>query len=494
MDISLNTGIRSYPVTVSAPAIFDTSTVYATSAMKTLDIDLTSVDNISEGQNTFTVNLSTQVGVHTVESSFDVNVLASRHALLIPDRGVSFIKFPTQSRLSAELDILDSYNLKETQWTATTSASWLTITPSGSTSDKLRIEANVDGLDLRTLHQAEVFVTADDNTIANSESIKVTLWVDENDPISKSTITGEYHNIAADPVKPYVYISDGLNDSAEISIYNTHSLDYIAGLEIGGTHRFGDIKVSEDGRWLYSGFDGNSIAIFNLKTHSLHSVWVGHDGLADMFELAEPSGKAIILAPGGNVYDAQTGKRYTVRGDGHWNSYEAWYQSDDHIAVSLLANRFCASESGLSPYTLHCYEFNYNSYLDDVKVELVGTAPHGTGSFISSLAVNHDGSIVYPVGGSLVGLEINSMSVVSRFASDGYTAGVALSENNRIHLSTANYYGPKDLYIYNIDGSEHFSGDASGDYNTIYSEIDVSGDGYQTFVTDGKELIIMNTN
>lgn len=493
LNISLSTGTRIYPIDVTLPAIFGTNTVYASDTPKSQDIRLTSFDTISEGENNFTVDVSTQVGLHTIRDSFEITVLASRHALMIPDRGVALTQFPSQRRLSAEIDILDSYQLTDTLWTATSNVDWLTVTASGTTSDKLLIEANVEGLALKTLHNAQVSVTASDNSIINSESIQVTLWIDDTDPVARTTIAGKYHNIAADPVRPYVYISDGITDSAEISVYNSHTKEYVAGLELGGTHRFGDIKVSEDGRWLYSGIDGNGIAIFNLETFTLHSAWEGNDKLADMFELAEPSGHALIVAPGGNVYDAQTGKRLTVRGDGHWTDYSSWYISDDKLAVSLFANRFCSGESGLSPYTLHCYEFSYNSYRDDVKVDLIGRAPHGTDSFLSSLAINNDGSIVYPVGSGLLALDVNSMDVIHTFTSDGLAAGAVLGENEQIHLSTSNYYGTTDLYIYNPDGSQRFSGDASGYNNNVYNEIDVSGDGYQTFVIDDKQLVIMNS-
>lgn len=497
LEVSLNTGSYTYPVSVTSSNNFDASTTYASTITKPLNIWLASSADISEGENHFSVDVSANVEGHIVSESIDIQVLASRHALLVPDRGVALTKFATKSRLSADLDVLDSYDLTNTPWVATTNVDWLTITPSGTTSEKLRIEANVDGLAHQTLHQAEVIVSASNNTILDSESIKVSLWIDDTDPELKTNIAGEYHNIAADPVRPYVYVSEALQDSAEISVYNSHTLEYVAGLELGGTHRFGDIKVSEDGRWLYSGMDNNSIAIFNLETFALHSVWKGNDDLADMFDLAEPSGQPLIVAPGGNIYDAQSGKRLTIRGDGHWYAYSTWYTRDHYVDVSLFGNRFCAISFYLSPYTLNCYEINYNSYRDDVNVNHIGTAPHGTGSNASAVAVNNNGTIVYPASGSPYSfpvIEVNSMRETDSLAADAYPNGVTIGENDEVHGIVNAYYGPKDLWIYQTDGVERFSGYASGGYNSLISNaLAVSGDGYQTYVSDGQQLIIMNT-
>ena len=497
LEVSLNTGSYTYPVTLTHSNNFSASTAYASTIAKQLNIWLASPADISEGENHFSIDVSANVEGHIVSESIDIQVLASRHALLVPDRGVALTQFATKSRLSAELDILDSYHLTDTAWTASSNMSWLTITPSGTTSDKLLIEANVEGLAHKTLHQAEIVVSASSDTILDSESIKVSLWIDDTDPELKTNLAGEYHNIAADPVKPYVYVSDSLKDSAEISVYNSHTLEYVAGLELGGTHRFGDMKVSEDGHWLYSGIDNNSIAIFNLETFALHSVWKGNDDLADMFDLAELSGQPLIVAPGGNVYDAQSGKRLTIRGDGHWYAYSSWYTRDHYVDVSLFGNRFCAISFYLSPYTLNCYEINYNSYRDDVNVNHIGTAPHGTGSNASAVAVNSTGTIVYPASGSPYSfpvIEINSMNETDSLPADAYPNGITIGENDEVHGIVNAFYGPEDLWIYKADGVERFSGYASGGNNSLISNaLAVSGDGYQTYVSDGQQLIIMNT-
>ncbi|MEH0758877.1 hypothetical protein H4F20_04230 [Vibrio sp. 16] len=493
LDVSLSTGDRIHPVTVSLPKGLHSSNIYASSTAKTLDVNLTSIESVKEGLNTFTATASAQVGEHTINKQFDVNVLASRRALVVPDRGVALTKFATKQRLTAEIDILDTYGFTNTLWKASTEAPWLTVTTSGTTADKLQLTADASGLATNQLHEAEVVVVPDDTSIANSNSIRVSLWVGDTDPVEKQVIPQKAINVAADPVRPYIYLNDGTADSAEISVYHSHTQEYVAGLSPGGTHQFGDIKVSEDGRWLYSGLDGNSIAVFDLTTFNLHTIWSGNDGLAETFTITEPSGVPLIVGARGNIYHANTGTRLNVRGDAHWVSAVAWYQGYDIVASSQFGNRFCAAESGLSPYLLHCYELTYNSYRDDVKVEHIATAPHGTDSFASGLAINNDGSVVYPVGSSLLSLDVDSMQVTQVFTTDGYAAGSAMGENNEVHATTSNYYGDKDIWIFKSDGSQRYSGDASGSNNSIYNELDVSGDGYQTYVIDDTQLIIMNS-
>ncbi|MDN3685760.1 hypothetical protein QW180_28130 [Vibrio sinaloensis] len=186
--MSLSTGERIHPVTVSLPAGLHSSTIYASNTAKALNVNLSSIEGVKEGLNTFTATASAQVGEHTINKQFDVNVLASRHALVVPDRGVALTKFATKQRLSAEIDILDSYGFTDTLWTASTEAPWLTVTISGTTADKLQLSADTSGLASNQLHEAEVIVVSDDASIANSNSIRVSLWVGDTDPAEKQVI------------------------------------------------------------------------------------------------------------------------------------------------------------------------------------------------------------------------------------------------------------------------------------------------------------------
>jgi hypothetical protein len=86
------------------------------------------------------------------------------------------------------------------------------------------------------------------------------------------------------------------------------------------------------------------------------------------------------------------------------------------------------------------------------------------------------------------------MTVRESLPADAYPNGVAIGENDEVHGIIDGYYASKDFWIYNPDGSERFSADASGYYNSLVKiALAVSGDGYKTFMSDGKELIIMNS-
>ena len=492
LEISLNTGEQSYPVSLTLPEGFNTSSLAEiSSSAQQVDVQLISPDNLAEGENNTTIEVSTNVLGHQITKSINVNVLAPRHALLIPDRGVSLTKFPTKEKLTAQIDVLDSYNLPNTAWTASTSAEWLSVTPSGTTSDKLVVSANINGLSNDTLYETEIVVIAEESNIVNSESIKVALWIGNSEPELRSTIVGEFYQLAADPVRPYIYASHGETESAEISIYHSHTLDYIGGLELGGTHRFGHMQISESGLWLYAGIDGNSIAVFDLVNQSLVKVWQGHNTLADMFTLLEPSGKPLILSSHARVYEPKTGNELTSEKDSIYG-YGTGY-----LDASLYGNRFCNINHGVSPYTLICYDISYNSYRNTVNITTIGEVPYSTGSNGRAIAVNKDGSTVYAASGSpydFLAIDIDTMTVSKSLPANAYPNGVAIGENDEVHGIIDGYYASKDFWIYGPDGSERFSADASGYYNSLVKiALAVSGDGYKTFMSDGKELIIMNS-
>ncbi|EPR4993172.1 hypothetical protein ACU6DI_002205 [Vibrio navarrensis] len=492
LEISLNTGVQSYPLRITAAEGFTVNALSSISgATQRVDVQLISFANFKEGENSSTIEVSVDVLGHQITKSFNANVLASRHSLLVPDRGISLTKFPTKEKLTAQIDILDSYNLADTAWTATTNAKWLSVTPSGTTSDKLVVSANTDGLAENTLYQTEIEISSGKDSVVTSENIRVALWIGSNDPELRSTIAGNFYHLAADPVRPYIYANQGQVESAEISIYHSHTNAYIAGLQLGATHQFGHMQVSEDGRWLYAGIDGDSIAVFDLINQSLVRIWQGHDALADMFTLVEPSGKPVILSSRARVYEPQTGKELTSEEDDIY-SYGTGY-----IDASLYGKRFCTIDQGLSPYTITCYELSYNSYRNTININRIGDVPHGTGSNGRAVAVNKDGSKVYAASGwpyNFLSIDIDTMMVTESLPADSYPNGVVIGENDKIHGIIDGYYAPTDLWIYNADGSESFKADASGYNNSLINNaLAVSGDGYQTFTSDGKELIIINS-
>lgn len=105
--------------------------------------------------------------------------------LLVPDSGVALSKFVTVEKLSHDIDILDSYHLTTTNWLATTTSPWLTVTPTGTTAEKLTISADASGLAADTLYTATIVVNSNDPGIENSQTVNVGFWVGSSDPLTR---------------------------------------------------------------------------------------------------------------------------------------------------------------------------------------------------------------------------------------------------------------------------------------------------------------------
>jgi hypothetical protein len=205
-------------------------------------------------RQTGTITYTADVLGTEVSATIDLEVIASEHIIYAPDNGVAFVSFPSDSVLTKSINIIDSYGVQDTHWTAVSDAAWLVVTSSGTTAEGLTLTADPSGLAANTLYMADVEITADNNNVSNTETVKVELWVGDTDP-----------------VRPYLYVHTGVSNVVVYHIYDRTIVRTIS--NVGS--RLSDMEVSHDAE--------------------------------QSFAFARNNGMSLLVTGYGNIYNADTG-------------------------------------------------------------------------------------------------------------------------------------------------------------------------------------------
>ncbi|HVK98521.1 MAG TPA: BACON domain-containing carbohydrate-binding protein, partial [Dongiaceae bacterium] len=266
--INLDTGEAQYPTSINlnfplANAI--TTDLSQTSLSNSGQFLQLGVDrsHVRAGKYEGSLTITANVKGRLVSRTLPVSLTASEHILYTSDDGIAFTSLPSLHKLSQVITIKDSYELTDTRWTATTSQPWLTATPSGTTATDLIIHADPAGLAQNKLHIATVDIAPDDPNIENNMQIQVGLWVGNTEPNEIHRLSANYVQVAADPVRPYVYAHDG---NSTIRIFNIFNYSQVGTITNVGSE-LGEMKVSGDGTYLvvYDTHAENLVRI-NLNT------------------------------------------------------------------------------------------------------------------------------------------------------------------------------------------------------------------------------------
>ncbi len=482
--LNLNTGNNAYPWTAVLDApngqngswlVADTIKGSVSAGKSPINLRTTTAGMPG---NSYSGTLTITAAVHgdTIVKALPVTLNLEPHRLFIPDNGVALTGFPTlPSKLSKTILVTENGALA-TKWQAAvdSKATWLTVTPSGTTDGNLVLTAKTNGLSTNTMYYATVSVSSPDPTIENTETVQVGLWVSSVDPKSPDFLTISYNEITADPVRPYVYVHSG---GSNIDIYNIFTKALVSTIK-NVAPSLGDMEVSSDGKTLYAADDTNfDIVPVDLVSLSVGAAWNLSKTSNIHLAYSRPNGFPVVIADDGSIRDARTG---TALGPNFSTGYYGWLI----LAASLNGNKFCGIDSGLSPYTFHCYNTAY-SYLKDGSFLL--TSPKGSayGSAVGSngmdIALSADGSRVYAASGSpyyFVVYDGESLAQVQSLPGDAYPNNVEVGPDGLIYAACSSWYGPLDTWVYDSTGFLQYSGYNSGYAGGILQrQLVVSGDG-----------------
>lgn len=418
-----------------------------------------------------------------------IQVLPSppEHMLSVPQKAIAFAKFPNVGVLTKEVVVLDNQGLDSTQWQATSSANWLSVSASGTTSDKLIITADPMDLEADTFYQATIEVTSSDSTVNNIQTINVGLWVGSSDPLTKVDLDIGFGSIKADPLRPYVYVH---NYGTNIKVYNVYTQELVSTIDNVGI-QLSDMEVSSDGERLYViDNEDDFIHLIDLDNTDNRESWFAHSysmfypyyGGRD-FTLSVTNNNELLINSFGDIYEAKTGWLYDS------NLINSHLVDRMHgLDASLYGNRLCTTELDGE---LYCYSLDFDYENDQAVIsEIDSDFSWRNVANGKDIAVNHDGSVMYTTGeasDSIIAIDIDTMTLTSELFVGSIPSAVEIASDNAIHAACYVCYGSRyNVWVYGENYSLRNSAHVSVLGNKVKDRgIAVSGDGFITIAING---------
>ncbi|CAN5167712.1 hypothetical protein BH10PSE17_BH10PSE17_04940 [soil metagenome] len=430
--VSIDTGANRWPYTVTnLPTWLTSSTPTGTVDGSGTSIGFVSSAAAPAGSRSATVSVNAAVNGDRVSLPVTVTLDADQRRLLASEYGVGFSSSPVGSVLARTLKIRDNFG-GVLSWTATSSASWLSVTSSGSTptgGGTLSLSANAASLPLDAMSYATVTVQTTTPNVS-PVLIRIGLWKGSAAPTATATLAAEYYSIVADPIRPLFYAT---GRGSSIEIYNPYLGQRVATIPNLGTY-LTSMSVSADGSKLYVvDLDAHALVVVDLDTRTKLASLPLIDSLPSPPPVLaiKPNGVDLVLVGGQGAFR-----------DGHNVGRFMFY--DD-----IAARRDGSEIFGWS--TRRTLDFSEMSggmvFLDNSA-----TYPDGFGGF--DIAVSRDGTKLYGLGDrrcQIVDASTN-LSIGNLPASNGVNNTEALSDG-RVLCGVSGVYEPIDLWLWSASGA-----------------------------------------
>jgi Viral BACON domain len=465
--LSLTTGTNSYAWTVSGgPSWLHVSPASGVVSGTPVSITLApDAAGLTGGTHTGSVTFTSQVLGNTATASLPVTINLDEHKVLPSDYGVAFASTPSLSKLSRTLRVRSNRNVV-TSWSASSNQTWLKVTPSGTTSDGLVLTADPAGLAADTVHSASVSLTSDDLSIPGTETIRVGLWVGAAtpDPASPTTVSAQYQEVVADPIRPYAYLHDGGTD---VTVYNVYTGAVVRTLSSVGAKLDGMAIASDGARLFVIDFGNWTIVPIDLDSFVAGTPWpmISFVFFGSNLHLAyaRTNGYGVVIGGDGQLYDASSGSRLN---DGFV------LPLGRIMAASRNGARFCGLEGPISPCRLTCRSADRTGLgggqmiLGTAKDAVLDVIP-GNGQ---EVALNADGSRAYVAAGAPYAFTVYDaassdpeLPTLGTLGASAYPSAIKLGTDDRIYGAASVTAGdPVDVWVYDQGGTLGRSFDLGG--------------------------------
>ncbi len=382
-----------------------------------------------------------------IASSASNRVAATTGAagFFVAQNGVALSKFPSRSRLSAAVVVGTTVPVTTPgRWQAGSNAAWLSVTPLGTTGQQLRLTANPTGLIPDSLYTATVAVKArSGSTVTGTTSIRVALWIGSSDPVDQ-IIEHEAVSMSANPVEPWVYVSDGSSDIDVYNVYDGQLVNSFAGV----APTVGELQVSSDGTQLFA-VDTTNYRILALNAKSGRALkgyrLTGPISSDFSFAYARPVGIPTLFAPGQPAIDVSTGNHVSL-------PFQGAFSYDPFIVSTADGSHLAVLERGLSPGSVYSYEVASN----DGQLTLTSiAAARLNGSNCQDMAISPSGSRLYPACGAPYQFDVydfDSGAKVQTLAATNYPNNAEFDSYGEFVGGIDGTYADADVYVYNIRG------------------------------------------
>jgi hypothetical protein len=490
VQLSLNTGTNSFSWNSTASSFIQRLPSLGSVSATPVSVMLTpNAAGLTGGTHSGSVTFATQVNGDTVSVNVPVTFNQESHKLLVDGNGVGFAKTPTLSNLTRTLKVRDNLGLP-TSWTASTDQNqpWLTVTGSGIAGDDLVLTVNPATLTTDNLYLATVTIASADTTVENTETVRVGFWVGLADPNPTDTVTGlQFTEVAADPIRPYAYVSDG---GTSVQIYNVYLNSPLSPiLNVAG--QVGPMTVSHDGSILYAVDLGNATIVpVNLDTLAVGTPFpYGLSSPPKSIDYGRTNGKPLIVLGNGRIFDATTGTQF-----------DPLFVSQSAVAVSRDGSRMCFTDisGGSGAIRTSCPTLDFTS-LNGGQL-LFGDSPivdEGDLVNASDIAVSVAGTVDYVAAGTPntphLGLyATEGLASIGAFAIEGRGNNVEIAPDGRIFAGSTNVFVNQtaDVRVFDAAGNLLTTrliapGPLLGGAVILDRQMKVSGDGLRLITITG---------
>lgn len=394
--------------------------------------------------------------------------------LFLSADGLALSAFPSSSNLQQAITVSRTQGSTQVTWNAVSDKPWLSVTASGLTGESLTVEADPNQVKNNHMNVAKVTVSTSGGDFSDTETLYVGFWVGSRDPLTPIIVQQSGTTIAANPVTPVVYVSDG---GSTVNGYNVYSGKLTETFNTGAG-KIGATEVSSNGQILFA-FDTKNRDVIALSTNTgkqIASYAVGNSFLQNMV-YARPFGQQALYLSGGPILSVPKGE---VLATG---------LSNGQIAVTPDGQRLYAVDVGIDPATLSNYSVGISGNaltITPIKSRLT------SGENCEDLAVSHDGAHVYPACGAPYEFDVydgNLLKKVQKLRAVPYPNNIEVDENDNAVGGLAFSYQKDDVYIYDQAGKTiaKVAADQSAMQN---GDLKVSGDGTRVMVLTSSTLNI----
>ncbi|WP_395403110.1 YncE family protein [Pseudoduganella sp. UC29_106] len=428
------------------------------------------------GTSSAVVNATAIVNGDTVVKPVTLTVNRDQRKLVPSDVGVALVSVPGWTRLNATIKISDNFGLGAT-WTASSSQPWLTVSQNG---DTLTLSA-APSTPLETISYATVTLSPTTAGVAAPEVVRVALWRSAYAPATAFRVKTSYWRVAADPIRPLVYVHNG---DSKIDVYNVYTGQLVLSTAALGS-TLGDMAVSPNGDRLYAvDRGGRSIVVVDLATMTKQAAWpvTGVTDLETKLKVIRPNGEELLLTSEQGAYRVATGRR---------------------LATPFRTGIIAASPDGRRVYvqnerdstTVSIYDVDFSAMGGGTLFAVEGrTAYAGNGSSGNDIAVSTDGTRVYSASATPSRCTVAKASDFSNLGilpgGEPWPSNVEVDSLGRVYCGSAAPYGNNDVWMHSATGTLLKAFRLSGvGKNLLERQLVVSGDGMMLIgVTDDPSI------
>lgn len=365
---------------------------------------------------------------------------------------------PGRSVLTRDVVVYSSLGSTEIAWSAASDQAWLSVSPSGKTGGALKLTANPTALAVDKTHFATVKVTA--KSAENQETIRVGLHVLQGAP-QNASIAVEGHFLAASPVEPIVFVTNGGTDVLGFDVFSGAQVRTLPNVVANA----GALTLSGDGRSLFV-FDRNNLRAreVDATTGALVRSYPSPDSNGSGLLYLRPSAYPTLIVPSAAMYDAVSGA--------------ALPNASLLSIASLMASAdgtLVVDESG----TVH----RVGRSASEATVERLFNAGTAQGR-LGQACLSADGTTVYTASGypyNFPGVSFLTQQTVQVLPGSSYPSSVVCAWNNLIIGGIDGYYDATDIWVYDgpsgVELAKLSSAVATSYRTLVHRGLAVSGDG-----------------